>query len=325
MRCSVVGVIVTLTLGLLAAPLTAAAPPAGKVWRIGYLVAGIGRIPEAFRQGLRDLGYVEGQNLTIEYRHADNQLDRLADLAAELVRLPVDVLVTGGGNAARAARQVTSTIPIVVAGAVDPVGDGLVASLAQPGGNITGLSLLSLELGGKRLELLKEVVPTASRVAVLFNPASPGNRRQWREMEGAARLLGVQLHALEVGGPAELERAFDTATREGAGALIILENFLFNTYQTQIIHLAAKSQLPAMYEQREFVDAGGLMSYSPSRPDLFRRAAAYVDKILTGTKPADLPVEQPMKFELVLNLKTAQALGITFPATLLFQADEVIR
>jgi putative ABC transport system substrate-binding protein len=185
--------------------------------------------------------------------------------------------------------------------------------------------LLSLELGGKRLELLKEVVPTASRVAVLFNPASPGNRRQWREMEGAAQSLGVRLHALAVGGPAEFERAFATATREGAGALIALENFLFNTYQTQIIHLAAKSQLPAMYEQREFVDAGGLMSYTPSRPDLFRRAATYVDKILTGTKPADLPVEQPMKFELVINLKTAQALGITIPPTLLFQADEVIR
>jgi ABC-type uncharacterized transport system substrate-binding protein len=325
MWCSTVGCIVALTLSLLTVPLADAAQPTGKVWRIGYLVAGTGIIPEAFRQALRDLGYVEGQNLAIEYRYAANQLERLPDLAAELVRLPVDVIVVGGINAARVVQHATRTIPIVLLAGGDPVGVGLVASLAQPGGNITGLSFLSSELGGKRLELLKEAVPSASRVAVLFNPASTGAAHQWQEMEGIARSLGVQLHALEVRQADELEGAFATAVSVGADGLIVLRNFLTTTHRLRILHLAARHRLPVMAEERDFVDAGGLMSYAPSLADLSRRAATYVHKLLQGAQPADLPIEQPMKFELILNRKTAQALGITFPPTLLILADEVIQ
>ena len=326
-----VELVITLALVILPAPLTADARAPTKVHRIGFLSAispppsGLAPSAEAFQQGLSDLGYVAGQNVAIEYRYADSKPDRLPDLAADLVRLPVDVIVAGGSNAARAAQQATRTIPIVLVGGVDPVGLGHVASLARPEGNITGPSAMSAELGGKRLELLKEAVPTVSRVAVLFNPASLGSVHQWREMEGAARSLGVQLYALEVRHADELERAFATATREGAGALIVLRNFLMTTHRTRILHLAAKSRLPVMSEQREFVDAGGLMSYAPSLADLYRRAAGYVHKLLTGAKPADLPIEQPMKFALVLNLKTAQGLGITFPQTLLVLADEVIQ
>jgi putative tryptophan/tyrosine transport system substrate-binding protein len=325
MWCSAIVAIVTLILSLHAVPLAATAQPAGKVWRIGYLNAGSGRIVEAFRQGLRDLGYVEGQNIVIEYRQADGQLNRLADLAAELVRLPVDVLVTPGENAARVAQQATHTIPIVLAAGSDPVGLGLVASLARPGGNLTGLSLMGSELEGKRLELLKEAVPTASRVGVLFNPASIGAVHQWRETERAARSLGVQLYALEGRQADELEHAFATATSAGAGALIVLRSFPLETHRTRILQLAAQSRLPVISDLRSFVDDGGLMSYGPSLPDLFRRAATYVDKILKGAKPGDLPVEQPTKFELIINLKTAKAMGLTIPPTLLFQADEVIR
>jgi putative tryptophan/tyrosine transport system substrate-binding protein len=302
-----IGLLVTLALGLLMAPLVADAQQTANVPRIGHLQVRCGLFPmtEAFRQGLRELGYVEGQTAAIEYRCADGQLERLPDLVAELVRLPVDVIVTGGENAARVAQHVTHTIPIVIAAGGDPVELGLVASLARPRGNITGLSLLSLELGGKRLELLKEVVPTVSQVAVLFNPGDATNVREWRAMEGAARLLGVQLRALEVRGLAEFESAFATAMKEGAGALMTLKNWLLEGHQTQIIDLAAKSRLPAMYEQRAYVDAGGLMFYGPSVPDSFRRAATYVDKILKGATPADLPMEQPTTFELIINLKTA--------------------
>jgi putative ABC transport system substrate-binding protein len=320
-----VGCLVTLILSLLAVPRAAAAPPAGKVWRIGYLVAGFGGVDEAFRQGLRDLGYVEGQNITIEYRHADNQRDRLPALAAELVRLPVDILVTAGENAARTAQQATRTLPIVLASGSDPVELGLVASLARPGGNLTGLSLMNAELDGKRLELLKEAVPTAARVGVLFNPTSTGAVPRWRETENAARSLGMQLHALEVRRAEELERAFAAATSAGVGALIVWRNFLIDTHRTRILQLATQRRLPVMAELREYVDDGGLMFYGPSLPHLYRRAATYVDKILQGTAPADLPMEQPTKFELVLNRKTAQALGITFPPTLLVLADEVIQ
>src|SRR5712691_12483036 len=253
MGYSSVGAIVVLILSLLAVPLAAAAQSAGKVWRIGYLVAGSGRIHEAFRQGLRDLGYVEGQNITIEYRHADNQLDRLANLAAELVRLPVDVLVTPGENAARVAQQATRTIPIVLAVGSDPVGVGLVASLARPGGNLTGLSLMSTELEGKRLELLKEAVPTASRVGVLLNPAIITAVQQWRETERAAQALGVQLHALEVRQADELERAFATATSVGAGALIVWRSFLSDTHRTRVLQLAAQRRLPVMSDLRASV------------------------------------------------------------------------
>jgi putative tryptophan/tyrosine transport system substrate-binding protein len=323
MRLSPIGLM--LTLALCVAPLAAEAQPAEKVWRIGYLVAGFGRIDEAFRQGLRDLGYVEGENLTIEYRHADNQLERLADLAAELVRLPVDVLVTAGENAARAAQQATRTIPIVLAAGSDPVGLGLIASLARPGGNITGVTLHAPEVMGKWLELLKEAVPTASRVGVLFNPASTGAVSRWRETESAARSLKVQLHALEVRHADELEPAFATATGAGVGALLVWRNFLIDTYRPRILQWAAQHRLPVMAELREYVEDGGLLFYAPSQPDVFRRAATYVDKILKGATPADLPVEQPMKYELVLNLKTAQALGLTMPPSLLLLADEVIR
>jgi putative ABC transport system substrate-binding protein len=325
MWCSTVGVLVTLMLSLLALPRAAAAPPAGKVWRIGYLVAGFGRIDDAFRQGLRDLGYIEGQNIMIEYRHADNQLERLADLAAELVRLPVDVLVATGENAARVAQQATRTVPIVLAAGGDPVGWGLVASLARPGGNITGLSLMSAELEGKRRELLQEAVPTASQVGILFNPESTGVVSRWQETERAARSLGVQLHALEVRRAEEVERAFAAATSAGVGALIVWRNFLIDTHRTRILQLAAQRQLPVMAELRDYVDEGGLLFYGPSLPDTFRRAATYVDKILKGTQPADLPVEQPTKYELVLNLKTAKALGLTMPPSLLLLADAVIQ
>jgi putative ABC transport system substrate-binding protein len=327
-RLNTVGFIVTLVLLTLWAPLAVDAQQPAKVARIGYLALtqdAQSLNAEAFRQGLRDLGYVEGQNLVIERRSAEGRTESLRDLAAELVRLQVDVIVTGGDNAARVALQATRTIPIVIAGGGDPVGLGLVASLARPGGNITGLSMLRIDLAGKRLEILKEAVPTASRVAVLFNPASIGAVLQWRETEGAARALGVQLHALEVRHADELEQAFDTATSEGVGALIVFREFLFGPHRTRILHLVAKSRLPVMYEERDFVDAGGLMSYGPSRADIYRRAAGYVHKILKGAKPADLPVEQAMKFELVINLKTAKALGITFPPTLLVLADEVIQ
>jgi putative ABC transport system substrate-binding protein len=325
MWCSAIVAIITLILSLLAVPRAATAQPAGKVWRIGYLTAGSRGLNEAFRQGLRDLGYSEGQNLLIEYRPAGTQLDRLPDLAAELVRLPVDVIVTGGDNATRAAQHATHTIPIVLAAGSDPVGLGLVASLARPGGNLTGLSIMSLELEGKRLELLKEAVPTASRVGVLFNPATSEAVHRWREMESAARSLGVQLHALEVRRADELEPAFATATSAGVGALIVWRNFLIDTYRPQILQLVAQHRLPVLAELREYVEDGGLMFYAPSLPDAFRRAAAYVDKILKGARPADLPMERPTKFELVLNRKTAQALGITFPPTLLLLADKVIQ
>ena len=326
MGYSAIGAIVTLILSLLAVPRAAAAPPAGKVWRIGWLDAGSSQgIDEAFRQGLRDLGYVEGQNLTIEFRYAEGHLERLPELAAELVRLPVDILVTAGENAVRVAQQATHTIPIVLAAGQDPVGLGLVASLARPGGNLTGLSLMSAGLEGKRLELLKEAVPTAARVGVLLNPASITAVQQWRETERAAQALGVQLHALEVRQADELERAFATATSVGAGALIVWRSFLSDTHRTRVLQLAAQRRLPVMSDLRAFVEDGGLMSYGPSLPDLFRRAATYVDKILQGAAPGDLPIERPTKFELVLNRKTAQALGITFPPTLLLLADEVIQ
>jgi putative ABC transport system substrate-binding protein len=327
MRLNTVACIVTFALSLCAVPRASDAQQTAKVPRIGHLQVRCGSFPvtEAFRQGLRELGYVEGQNIAIEYRCADGQFERLPGLVAELVQLPVDIIVAGGENAARVAQHATRTIPIVLAAGGDPVELGLVASLARPGGNLTGLSLLSLELGGKRLELLKEVVPTVSQVAVLFNPGDTTNVREWREMAGAARVLGVQLHALEVRGPAEFESAFATAMQEGAGALMTLRNWLLEGQQTQIIALAAKSRLPVMYEQRAYVDAGGLMSYGPNVPDVFRRAATYVDKILKGATPGDLPVEQPVKFELIINLKTAEALGLTIPPTLLFQAAEVIK
>jgi ABC-type uncharacterized transport system substrate-binding protein len=330
MWCSTVGVIVTLTLSILATPLAANAQPAEKVHRIGRLSPGLpesGPDLEAFRQGLRDLGYVEGQNLVIKSRYAEGKFERLPDLAAELVRSTVDVIVAIGGTAAtRAVQHATHTIPIVMAGGSDPVGDGLVASLARPGGNTTGLSNLSAEVPGKRLEILKETVPQSTRVAVLANPANPNHASAMHNLTGAAQALGLHLHIVELRSPDELDAAFAAMTRAGADALFVQgEPLLLDGLRWRIVDLAATSRLPTMYSWRMYVDAGGLMAYGPSLPDMHRRTATYVDKILKGAKPADLPVEQPMKFEFVINLKTAEALGLTIPPILLFRADEVIR
>jgi putative ABC transport system substrate-binding protein len=298
-----------------------------KVSRIGYLAASSRDEPfvDAFRQGLRELGYIEGQNIVIEYRFADGKFDRLPELTAELLQLKVDVIVTAGGNATQVAQKATSTIPIVGAASPDPVRTGLVASLARPGGNVTDLSVQSPELSGKRLELLKEAVPDASRVAVLFNPTNISSAERWKEMEVAARSLGVKLQPIEVRGSEDLEKAFKAATKERARALIVARDFVIETLRGRIVDFAAKNKLPAMYEQGNFVEAGGLMSYGPSFPDLFRRAATYVDKILKGAKPGDLPVEQPTKFELIINLKTAKQIGLTIPPNVLARADRVIK
>ena len=319
-----------LALGLLAAPLAAEAQPAGKVPRIGILPpspisASVERW-DAFRQGLRSLGYVEGQNIVLVFPSVEvTSSERLADAAAELVRLKVDVIVTATTVGARAAGVATKTIPIVMAVVNDPVAAGLVVSLARPGGNITGQSLISPELGGKRLQLLKEVVPGLSRIAVLSYPTNLTIATQLRELEAAARALGVQLQVLEVRDARDFERAFDAATRGGAGAVLTLDDPLPYTYRTRIAELAAKSRLPTVSGLTGFAEAGGLMVYGPNVPDLWRRAATYVDKILKGAKPADLPVEQPTKFELVINLKTAKALGLKIPQSVLVRADEVIQ
>jgi ABC-type uncharacterized transport system substrate-binding protein len=319
-----------LVLGILVAPLATEAQQQGKVFRVGALTPAFPTSEpypplEAFRQGLRALGYVEGQNLVMEYRYAEG-FERLPELAAELVRLQVEVIVASGVPAIRAAQHTTRTIPIVMAGTADPVAAGGVASLARPGGNTTGLSCLSAELPGKRLELLKEAVPQSTRVAVLAKAAGPSESARWLNLTGAARALGLYLHVVELHSAEELDSAFAAMTRAGADALIVVaDQALMDGLRGRIVDLAAKSRLPAMYDWKMYVDAGGLMSYGPSLSDIFRRAAVFVDKILKGAKPADLPVEQPTKFELVINLKTAQALGLTIPPTLLFQADEVIR
>jgi len=322
--------IVIVVLAILVAPLTAEAQQPTKVHRIGYLSPGFSpsRLStlEALRQGLRDLGWVEGENLTIEYRVAEGEVERLPALAAELVHLPVEVIVAGGSAAIHAAQHATRTIPIVMATANEPVGEGFVVGVARPGGNITGMSNLAAERPGKRLEILKETVPQSTRIAVLANPANASHASDLHHVNEAARALGLSLHIVEVHRAEELESAFAAMTRAGADALMVLsDSILLSQLPGRIADLAATHRLPAIYVRRVYVDAGGLMSYGPSLPDLYRRAATYVDKILKGAKPAELPVEQPMKFELVLNLKTAQALGLTIPPTLLFQADEVIR
>ena len=329
MRLSAIGLMLILALAILAVPLTAEAQQPKNVPRIGFLSAAsassISARSEAFRQGLRELGYVEGQNLVIEYRYAEGKLDRLRELAAELVRLPVDVILSAGPTVTRPAQEATSTIPIVMAFDSDPVGSGFVASLARPGGNITGLSTLSPEITGKQLELLKEIVPTLSRVAVLGNSLTAGNAQVLRETETTAQALRVQLQYIDMPGLKDIEPAFRDVSQARADAILMLNNPLVTAQRTQTADLAVKSRLPAIYVATEFVEAGGLMSYGVNIEDLFRRAATYVDKILKGAKPAALPVEQPMKFELVINLKTAEALGITIPPTLLWQADKVIR
>ena len=324
MRRNTPGLIVALTLSLLAAPLAATAQQPAKVPRIGLIRPGSPPDPnaEAFLQGLRDLGYVEGRTIAIEYRWAQGSPERIPDLTAELVRLKVDVIVTSG-QFALAAKQATSTIPIVMSVSADPVGSGLVASLARPGGNITGLTVMSPELSEKRMELLKEALPKLSRVAVLRDPGQPPTTL--RRTEAAARALGLRLQTLEVRDINDLEPALAAAKKGRAGALNILDSSFFAAHRARIVEAVARTRLPAMYYQREFVDLGGLMSYAPHFPDLFRRAATYVDKILKGAKPADLPVEQPTRFELIVNLKTAKALGLTIPPSILIRADQVIQ
>jgi ABC-type uncharacterized transport system substrate-binding protein len=300
-----------------------------KVPRIGYLTAGSlstssARI-EAFRQGLRELGYVEGKNIVIEWRYAEGKLDRFPALAAELVRLKVDVIVTGGPTTTSAAKEATVTIPIVMGFDNDPVGSGFVASLARPGENITGLSSLAPEISGKQLELLKEIVPRLSRVAVLGNSTNPGNAQALKETELAAGAFGVQLQYLDVLGPKDIETAFGAAGKGRADAVLALNSPVLNSHRKQVADLAVKNRLPAIYPWPEIVEAGGLMTYGASYTDLFRRAATYVDKILKGAKPADLPVEQPTKFELIINLKAANQIGLTIPPNVLSRADKVIR
>jgi putative ABC transport system substrate-binding protein len=298
-----------------------------KAPRIGYLDTGSrsSAVVEAFQQGLRDLGYIEGQNITIEYRSTEGMAERLPNLAAELVQLKVDIIVVGGSPSTQAAKNATKTIPIVMTSATDPVGIGLITSLAHPGGNVTGLSNVGSDLGGKQLELLKEAFPKVSRVAVLWDSAAPGNVLWLGEMKVTAEALRITLQPVDVHGPDDFERASSAIRKEHASALSALRNAVTNNYRPRIVDFAAKSRLPAMYPDREFVEVGGLMSYGPNFADLYRRAATYVDKILKGTKPADLPVEQPMKFEFIINLKAAKQIGLTLPPNVLARADKVIR
>ena len=318
-----------LTVFLLTGSLVQAQQPT-KIARIGYLTGAtpIGQAAriEAFRQGLRELGYVEGKNILVEYRYAEEKLDRLPALAAELVRLKVDVIVTGGSENTRAAKEATNTIPIVMAQDSDPVANRFVASLARPGGNITGLATLAPEIGGKQLELLKEIVPKLSRVAVLGAASTtPGTIQQRREIELAAGAFKVQLQFVDVGGPKDIETAFRAARKGRAEAVLVLRGSVLGSEGTHISEFAIKNRLPAIYGTRRSVEAGGLMSYGVNGADLDRRAATYVDKILKGAKPADLPVEQPKKFEFVINLNAAKQIGLTIPPNVLARADKVIK
>jgi putative tryptophan/tyrosine transport system substrate-binding protein len=297
-----------------------------KIPRIGYL--GLSESPSldgGFRKGLRELGYVEGHNINVEYRFAEGKVDRLADLANELVSLKVNVVVASSTQSIEAAKQATKAIPIVFPITPDPIKSGFVASFARPGGNITGLSTFNPELGDKRLELLKEVIPGISRVAVLWNPTNPGHKISLEEAQIAAKALGLQLQSLEVRGPEDFEGAFRAATKQHAGALNVLADLMLASRQKRIHELAIKSRMPTVFNGAVWVTEGSLMSYGPSNSDLYRRAATYVDKILKGAKPADLPVERPTKFELVINLKTAKQIGLTIPPNVLARADKVIR
>jgi putative ABC transport system substrate-binding protein len=327
MRYSAVGSIIILLLSLLAVPLAAETQPPGKVYRLGFLDTTAPPAPrwEALLDGLRERGYSEGQNLVFERRFSEGNAERFPAFAAELVRLQVDCILVATTPAALAAKHATQTIPIVILAAIDPVGAGLVASLARPGGNLTGLSVLAPELSGKRLELLKEVVPGLTRVAVLWNAANPANTSVWHETQAAARALDLQLHAQDVRGPQDLEGAFAGAVQARPEALLVLPDNLIAMHRAQIVAFVTQQHLPSVFSNRDWVMTGGLMSYGLSISDLYRRAATYVDKILKGAKPSDLPIEQPMKFEFVLNLKTAQALGLTIPPIVLFRADEVIK
>ena len=314
---------------LLAVAVIAEAQQPPKIPRIGYLAFGSpsanpARI-EAFRQGMRELGYVEGKNIFIEWRSAEGNADRLPSLAAELLRLKVEIVVTNGPYSTRAAKAATVTIPIVMMQVGDPVGDGIVASLARPGANITGLSSVAPELSGKRLELLKEIVPKLSRVAVFGSSTNPNTAGAFKEVELAAGALKMKLQYLDVLGPKDFDTAFRAAVKGRAEAVLTLGGALFNSQRTQVVELAAKSRLPAIYPGQALVEAGGLMSYGVNNSELDRRAATYVDKILKGAKPADLPVEQPKKFELIINLKAAKQIGLTIPPNVLARADKVIK
>jgi putative tryptophan/tyrosine transport system substrate-binding protein len=315
--------------GILAAPLGAVAQPVGKAIRIGRLspLSAEADMPllAAFRRGMRDLGWVERENFFIETRYADGNPNRLSEIAAELVRQRVDVILVGSNPGALAAKNAAGAIPIVMVTTADPVSGGLVASLARPSGNLTGVTALGQGLSAKRLELLKEAVPGVTRVAVLTNPASPNTEAFVKESAVIGRALGIQLQLVGAHDASEFETAFATMASKHAGGLMVLADVTFITHRKRIVELAAMSRIPAVYGEREFVDAGGLMFYGASLIDMYRRAAVYVDKILKGTKPADLPVEQPTKFELIINLKTAKALGLTIPQPLLLRADEVIQ
>lgn len=312
-------------LGASFAPL---AQQATKIPRIGHLSpfsrSASVRWHDAFRQGLRDLGWVDGKNISIEHRYADGRSDRIADFAAEFVNLKVDLIFVDTTSPAIAVQKLTRVIPIVIAAGGDTVASGLADSLARPGGNVTGLDQMTPALGGKRLELIKAIVPKLSRVAVLWNSGNPTSTLNWKEIQIPARKLEVQLQSLEVRGSSDFDKAFENATRARAGALAIMPDPMMLTSIKRIADLAAVSRLPSIYHLGEFVDAGGLAAYGPDRSDLFRRAAIYVDKILKGAKPSDLPIEQPTKFELVINLKTAKALGLTIPQSVLLRADRVI-
>ena len=308
---------------------SAQAQQTGKIRRIGFLSGGFpgsSRGIKLFQREFRELGYVEGKNIAFEYRFAEDRPDRYPALADDLVRLQVDVIVAGGGSDTRAAKNATRTIPIIFLEEVsDPVASGLVASLAQPGGNITGFTTIAAVLAGKRLELLKETIPKLSRVAVLWNPQVSDNAPQWKESQLAARQLGLQLHSMEVSGAGQYESAFKEAVKARSAALAVTRHRLSIAYQKRIIELAAKNRLPAIYYRGDFVDSGGLMSYGADEVEPFKRAASMVDKILKGTKPADIPVEQPKKFELIINLKAAKQIGLTIPPNVLVRADRVIK
>jgi putative tryptophan/tyrosine transport system substrate-binding protein len=324
-----VGFFVTLALGLLVVSLAVAAKPSAQIPRIGLLSVfspALGESKaESFRQGLRELGYFEGKNILLESRWAEGHRERLAELAADLVRMEVAVIVTESTVSALAAKQATDTIPIVMTTSGDPVAAGLVASLARPGGLVTGLTMFTPELSGTRLRLLTEVAPQTLLVAVLWNAANPGHAVPLEETKAAAQSLGLQLQSVEVRTPSDLDRAFEAMASTRPSALMTLADGMLVDNRARIVAFAAQSRLPAIFPDRDFAEVGGLMTYGPSLAANFRRAAAFVDKILKGAKPADLPVERPMKFELVINLKTAKTLGLTIPPTLLFQADEVIQ
>jgi len=315
-------------LAFLAAAIGAGAQQAGKVYRVGFLWDSPAVFPdaiEAFRRGLRDLGYVEGRTIAIEYRWAEGKPERMREFAEELVRLKVDVIVAPSSIYTEAAKRATSTIPIIFMSHADPIGSGHVASLARPGANVTGLSIMMTETNVKGLELLKEAVPGLARVAVIWDPATPSHGPGLRAIEGAGPALGVRVQPVAVRTATEFDGAFSAIVRGRAGGVLVLSTPMFIAGAKRLAELALTHKLPSMFGPKHHVEAGGLMSYSPSRADLYRRGAVYVDKILKGTKPADLPVEQPMRFELVLNMKTAKALGITFPPTILIRAEQVIQ